>query len=142
MDFYEILLSIMHEKSLNIPDVARATGLSDSTIRSIISRKTKNITLEVAFKMSKGLNVSLERLNGEQNKKIINEQLSNNETLLLSNYNKLNDLGKVEANKRVSELTEISIYRDEEQHIGKAAHNDFAYDEEQQKLMQEDLDEL
>lgn len=65
MEFYKILIDIMNEKNLSIPDVARLTGLSDSTIRSIISRKTKNVSLEVAFKMSKGLNVSLERLNGE-----------------------------------------------------------------------------
>ena len=45
MDFYQILLEIMEEKSFSIPDVARATGLSDSTIRSIISRKTKLVMI-------------------------------------------------------------------------------------------------
>lgn len=66
MYFYEVLQDIMNEKSLSIPDVARLTGLADSTIRSILTRKTKTVALEVAFKMSKGLNVSLERLNGEE----------------------------------------------------------------------------
>lgn len=65
MEFYKILESIMKEKDMGIPDVARACGLSDSTVRSIIDRKAKNVTLEVAFKMQRGLNVSLERLNGE-----------------------------------------------------------------------------
>lgn len=64
MDFYEILQEIMDEKEMKIPDVARACGLPDGTIRSIIVRKSKNVTLEVAFKMSTGLGVSLERLNG------------------------------------------------------------------------------
>lgn len=68
MYFYEILQNIMDEQSLSIPDVARLTGLADSTIRSIINRKTKTVALEVAFKISKGLNVSLERLNGEEDK--------------------------------------------------------------------------
>ncbi|MBY6915593.1 DNA-binding protein [Clostridium botulinum] len=36
--------------------------------------------------------------------------LTKEETTLLENYNKLNDLGKKEANKRVAELTEINIY--------------------------------
>lgn len=67
MDFYKILQDIMFEKNMGIPDVARACGLSDSTVRSIIDRKAKNVTLEVAFKMQRGLNVSLERLNGEEN---------------------------------------------------------------------------
>lgn len=66
MYFYEILQSIMDEKGLSIPEVARLSNLPDSTIRSILSRKNKTVALEVAFKLAKGLNVSLERLNGEQ----------------------------------------------------------------------------
>lgn len=90
MDFYQVLLEIMEEKSFSIPDVARATGLSDSTIRSIISRKTKNVSLDVAFKMYKGLGVSLERLNGEEIKNTSKDSnLSKEETTLLENYNKL-----------------------------------------------------
>lgn len=90
MDFYQVLLEIMDEKSFSIPDVARVTGLSDSTIRSIISRKTKKVSLDVAFKMYKGLGVSLERLNGEEIKdNTKNNNLSQEETTLLENYNKL-----------------------------------------------------
>lgn len=66
MYFYEILQSIMKEKNLSIPAVARLSGLPDSTIRSIISRKNRTVALEVAFKLAKGLDVSLEELNGEQ----------------------------------------------------------------------------
>ena len=62
MDFYKILEDIMQQKSISIPDVARMCNLPDSTIRSIISRKSKTVALEVAFKISKGLNVSLEEL--------------------------------------------------------------------------------
>ena len=64
MDFYEILREIMLEKGLNVSDVARICGLRDSTVRSIVIRKQKNVALEVAFKLSDGLGVSLERLNG------------------------------------------------------------------------------
>lgn len=69
MDFYRILLDIMDEQELSIPDVARACGLSDGTIRSIIVRKSKNVSLEVAFKLSNGLHIPLERLNGETGSK-------------------------------------------------------------------------
>lgn len=65
MDFYLILQDVMREKELTIPEVARLSGLSDSTVRSIISRKSKTAALEVAAKISRGLDVSLERLNGE-----------------------------------------------------------------------------
>lgn len=40
------------------------------------------------------------------------EQLSKEEQTLLSNFNNLNDIGKKEAIKRVSELTEINKYID------------------------------
>ncbi len=120
MEFYKILIDIMNEKNLSIPDVARLTSLSDSTIRSIITRKTKNISLEVAFKLSKGLDVSLERLNGddlglEETKFNLEPQpitLTQDESILLTSYNKLNDIGKHEAKKRVNELTSIPNYID------------------------------
>lgn len=65
MCFYEILQSIMDEKKISVADVARLSGLTDSTVRSILTRKNKTVSLEVAFKLSKGLDVSLQRLNGE-----------------------------------------------------------------------------
>ncbi|WP_164971617.1 helix-turn-helix transcriptional regulator [Clostridium tetani] len=55
----------MRENNLSIPDISRATGLPDSTLRSMISRKTKNISLDVAFKLSDGLGISMEKLNGK-----------------------------------------------------------------------------
>lgn len=88
MYFYEILQSIMDEKELNIPEVARLSGLTDSTIRSIISRKNKTVALEVAFKLAKGLDVSLEQLNGERD---IPRNLSPAKKQLLKSIDALND---------------------------------------------------
>lgn len=65
MDFYLTLQEIMKQKNMTIPEVARACNLTDSTVRSIIDRKQKKIALNVAFKISSGLGVTLERLNGE-----------------------------------------------------------------------------
>ena len=65
VEFYRILEQIMEEKNMSIPEVACACEIPDSTIRSIITRKSKNVSLDVAFKLSNGLNVSLERLNGD-----------------------------------------------------------------------------
>lgn len=67
-DFYLTLEEILKEKDINIATAAQLCGLADSTVRSIITRKQKNVALEVAFKLSEGLNVSLERLNGTPEK--------------------------------------------------------------------------
>lgn len=64
MDIYKILQTIMDEQGLNIAETARKANLPDSTVRGIIARKQKTVALEVAFKLSDGLGVSLERLNG------------------------------------------------------------------------------
>ena len=96
MDFYIILEEIMTEKDMSIPDVARACGLSDSTVRSIITRKYQTVSLEVAFKLSSGLNVSLERLNGEGNRLIKStpSNLSEEAKKIAKNYDKLDARGK------------------------------------------------
>lgn len=73
MEFYKILREIMEERQLTVAQVARQCGLSDSTVRSIFDRKQKKIALEVAFKLSEGLHVSLERLNGMEDKEIKKE---------------------------------------------------------------------
>lgn len=96
MDFYKILEEVLREKNLSIPDVARACGLSDSTVRSIITRKYQTVSLEVAFKLSSGLGVSLERLNGETAKE--NEktppELSEEAKKIAKDYEKLDDRGR------------------------------------------------
>lgn len=158
MDFYKILLSIMDERNLSIPDISRSTGLSDSTIRSIISRKTKKVSLEVAFKLSKGLDVSLERLNGDDELKYINKNTPvGKERELLNSFNKLNNTGKDQAIKRVCELTLISMYTEKDRpftfklkdHLAEysdietiAAHNDHLHEPGEIDKIMEDIEDM
>lgn len=112
----------MIEKDLSIPEVSRRTGIADSTIRSIISRKTKNISLDVAFKLSNGLDVTLEELNGEAkgfnstSSKInvtngVNSiPFNSEEKKLLKSFYQLNDLGKEKAIDNIQDLTQINKY--------------------------------
>lgn len=60
---------------------------------------------------------------------------------LLRYYKALNKVGQEEAIKRIEELTYIDKYTNDHL-LPQAAHNDDADDPEQQRLMQEDLDEL
>lgn len=64
MDFYVFLKSIMNKRGLSIPDIARFSGLSDSTLRSAIDRKQKRVALDVALKLSAGLNIPVEMIDG------------------------------------------------------------------------------
>lgn len=114
MDFYKVLESLMKNRNLSIPDIARATGLSDSTLRSILSRKTKNISLEVAFKLSQGLNVSLEELNGD--KEISNnsfDSYSREEQQHIEDLRNLNDTGKKKVTSYTKDLLEMPKYQKE-----------------------------
>ena len=117
MYFYEILKSIMNEKNLSIPDVARLSGLPDSTIRSMLTRKNKTVALEVAFKLSRGLNVSLEQLNGEDAFISVNDTKENEEKLFIKKYNELDDYGRESVNlilereaQRVAQISRLTEY--------------------------------
>lgn len=92
-------------------------------------------SLQYAIILAKFFSVTVDFLIGVNSKNEIGYS-SIEENKLLSNYNKLNDLGKKEANKRVSELTEISKYtldtKTYEEPITIAAHNDNVENKEEQ----------
>lgn len=114
MDFYQILLNIMNEKEMSIPAVASACGLTDSTVRSMIQRKQKRVSLDVAFKMKEGLGVSLQRLNGETEKSPAPAEAGTGDTRLdgiIENYGQLNDAGRDDLAKHAQHLTYIPEYK-------------------------------
>ncbi len=75
MEIYEILTQIMEERNLKVAEVARLCDLPDGTVRGIIKREQKDIALKVALKLSKGLDVSIEYLNGMPEHKKSPEEL-------------------------------------------------------------------
>lgn len=87
-----------------------------STLDTILKRGVDKANIINILKICNELNISADKLaigiieyiNTKNN--ITNNNLSKEETTLLENYNKLNALGKKEANKRVAELTEINRY--------------------------------
>ena len=97
MDFYSILRQILEEKGLSIAEAARICGVPDSTLRSIINRKNQTVALDVAMRISLGLDVSLERLNGIEGQKEITQRTKSKllpEEELLSSFRSLNRAGK------------------------------------------------
>ena len=95
MAIYEVLKNIMEAQRLSVADVARVCDLPDSTVRGIINRKQKTVALEVAFKLSNGLNVSLERLNGLPESKTKNApSLSDEAQRIARDFDSLDGWGK------------------------------------------------
>ena len=93
MAIYEIIEGIMAEREISIADVARICNLPDSTVRGIVRRKQDTVALEVAFKLSDGLGVSLEKLNGMPEKEDRQETDPLRSTLLY-NFDQLNQEGR------------------------------------------------
>lgn len=112
MDFYETFAEIIREKGLTVPEVARQCGLTDSTVRSIFDRKQKKIALNIAFKISKGLNVSLERLNGEKDDhQNFCQALTEDEQQLLSGYRALNERGQELVRQQMELIVDSDKYK-------------------------------
>lgn len=104
-------------RNLKQSDLVELTGIGKSSISTYISGayepKQKNI-----YKIAQALNVDESWLMGNdvpmEKNNSFNNNLSKNEKELLSDFNKLNDIGKKEASKRVKELTQIKEYTYEE----------------------------
>jgi len=102
----QISMDKMCEDLNNVYDVS----IAKSTISKWENGKAEP-SLANARILTKYFNVTLDYLLGLEKEESYNfNKLSKEETTLLENYNKLNALGKKEANKRVAELTEITRY--------------------------------
>ena len=115
MPIYKIIQEIMEERQLKVADVARMCDLPDSTVRGIITRKQATVSLEVAFKLSDGLGVSLCRLNDmpeERPRKIENAPLWSSEALQLArDYDGLDVWGR----RAVRNTADLEMARVQEQ---------------------------
>ena len=144
MNKTELIRQLINDSRLNLKAFAKKADIPYTTLRSMLERGIENASVNNVIKICKALNISIEYLYDMEK----TDTLSYEETELLRFFNTLNDIGKKEAVKRVAELTQINSYSndvqrsDDETHLGMAAHNDYADDPEQQKLMKEDLNEL
>ncbi|MFL0251282.1 helix-turn-helix domain-containing protein [Clostridium neuense] len=116
------------ELGLTLQDVANIVGVASSTIQRYESGHISQYKLPVLESIAKAINVNPTWLvkkdapmEIDTSDKTIDSLcpeksngLSNEEMILLKNFNKLNATGKKEASKRVSELTCIPMYSDSE----------------------------
>ncbi len=62
LNFLKNLEELMRNKNINKSELARACGLSTSTVNSWWNRSCENVSLQTLLKLSKYLNISLEEL--------------------------------------------------------------------------------
>lgn len=104
---------IKNARELNnftLDDVAKKVGVAKSTIQRYENGKIENIKLPVVESIANALSVNPSWLIGKSDIR----QIQQKEPIILTYYNKLNDKGKYEADKRVEELTQIPKYQAEE----------------------------
>lgn len=107
MNKTEKLKHIILSKYSSIREFAKVVDIPSSTLTSAFDKGIGGMAVDRIIKICEVLNIDIKTFD-PLNDSI--SKLSEQENLLLYNFNKLNDLGKTEANKRVSELTEINKY--------------------------------
>ena len=110
-----------YKKALGLTneELANKAGVPKGTLDKILSGVTKDPTLGTLKSLARVLNCSLDDFDDSNTTNVY----SSKETQLLDRFNKLNDIGKDEAIKRVSELSEIPKYSNENIPTTLAAHN-------------------
>lgn len=144
MNKAELIRQLINDRKITLKAFSKKAGIPYTTLRSMLERGIENASVNNVIKVCAALDISIEYLYNMEKSAV----LSYEETELLKFFNNLNGIGKKEAVKRVCELTQIDSYKintqeyDDEIHLGMAAHNDYADDPDEQRLMREDLNEL
>lgn len=95
---------------MSVDDIANKLNKNRATIYRYESNDIENLPVTILEPLAKILETTPAYLMGVENQSTSEKALSNKEEILLSNFNKLNDLGKNEAIKRVEELTYVDRY--------------------------------
>jgi hypothetical protein len=118
----EKLKNIILSRYGSIREFSKIVGIPSTTLTSALDRDIGGMAVDRVIKICDVLDLNVktfEPLDTHSKESI----LSKEESMILFNFNKLNDLGKNEANKRVAELTEIAKYS----YTHEINHNDESY---------------
>lgn len=130
---------------LTLEEVAEKLGVAKSTVLRYETKDIGNMGIDKLALLAFALKCTPAYLMGWEDEDKQNNHTKESEddshvpSKFLALFNKLNDLGKKEAVKRVEELTHIPKYQE---HYVLAAHNDAELTDEEIELMKQDLDEL
>ena len=108
-------------KKYTLDEVAKKIGVAKSTIQRYENGEITKIKLPVIDSIANALAVNPAWLVGKSDEMEIHTPI-NSSNKILQYYNKLNELGKQEATKRVEELTYIPMYN-QDTNLLDAAHS-------------------
>lgn len=108
------LKEILKQKKITVRQLAKDSGISENTLYGIIKRDNKTLDPDIAAKIVDCLQISIDELISwdefiASTKIEFDDMMTRNK--LLSSYSSLNTLGRIEAEKRVTELTQIHKYQ-------------------------------
>lgn len=138
MKFSDNLKRLRKSKNLKQADLAAHFGVGRTTVTSWENGATIP-NIDVLDGLATLFEVSTDELLGRP-PTIDKFKRSDDNVRLLAQYSKLNDLGKREAVKRVSELCMIPQYTANNMPV--AAHSGKVVDDKELELMRQDIDEL
>lgn len=127
MDVKDIIRQRRQELGLTYEELGNIIGVGKSTVRKWETGMIENMKRDNIVALAKALNISPALIMGwdiEQNIPANKLKLTKEENQLIYNFKKLNNLGKKEANKRVSELTEINKYIQDRTYLEPLAAHD------------------
>lgn len=108
------LKEILKQKKITVKQLAKDSGISENTLYGIIKRDNKTLNPDIAAKIVDCLQIPInELLSWDEFVASAKIEFDDRMTRkkLLSSYDSLNTLGRIEAEKRVSELTQIQKYQ-------------------------------
>lgn len=94
-------------RETTLDDIARKVGVAKSTVQRYENGKIQNIKLPVVESIAYALNVNPAWIIGKSEEFDI---IQNDTPKIMQYYLQLNDIGREEAEKRVYELTQLSMY--------------------------------
>lgn len=110
MDMGQKIKTLREQKGMTLEELGTKVGVGKSTIRKWETGMIANMRRDKIAKIANALDVTPSYLMGWDNLSEPSSPLSTVPDELLNSFNRLNDLGKKEAVKRVNELSEISRY--------------------------------
>lgn len=137
------------ELNMSYQELATKTNITKSTLQRYETGSIKNMPLDKLELVANALDISPAYLMGwedvEEKEKEKENAISIKDRKLLSNFNKLNEVGKDEAIKRVSELTLIPSYIEEPEDLSIktiAAHNDHLTEHGEMDRIMQDIEDM